>query len=257
MFELEDYEGLRNTSSENVQKEGLSDAQKEYLHEVIPDQKDWLNMDYEQRVDTVNQMSMRLEEMQLPLDTIPKEYFEYQSDLKQLEQFQNIECVENCVDLTDYLYRSGIAEKYMEGDTITREYIAQDYFTAIKECMGLDPNMPLTFTEMPSGVCGGYNPHTNSIELNANYLEHADPRGLLKTIVHESEHAFQQKCVDNPSSSNVDPEVLDQWKYNMEHYKDAKTYGHEEYRNQAIEKDAFEFEKYVFAQVDKLKNLRD
>ena len=25
----------------------------------------------------------------------------------------------------------------------------------------------------------------------------------------------------------------------------------------AIEKDAFEFEKYVFAQVDKLKNLRD
>ena len=50
--------------------------------------------------------------------------------------------------------------------------------------------------------------------------------------------------VCNPSSSNVDPEVLDQWKYNMEHYKDAKTYGHEEYRNQPIEKDAFEFEKY-------------
>lgn len=257
MFELEDYEGLRSTSSENIQKEGLSDAQKEYLQEVIPDQKDWLEKDYEQRVDTVNQMSMRVEEMQLPLDTIPKEYFEYQSDLKQLEQFQNIECVENCVDLTDYLYRSGIAEKYMEGDIITREYIAQDYFNAIKGCMDLNPDMPLRFVDLPNGRCGGYNPDTNSIELNANYLEHADPRGLLKTIVHESEHAFQQKCVNNPSSCNVDSEVLEQWKYNMDHYKDAETYGFKEYRNQPIEKDAFEFEKYVFAQVDKLKNLRD
>lgn len=257
MSEIENYEGLRGGLSEGLRHEGLSDSQRSYLQEVIPEQNDWLHMNYEQRLDSIANMDLRLEELQLSHSEYPQEYFEYQSDIKMLEQFQNIECVESCVQIADYVYRSGLANTYMEGDITTREDIAQDYFNAIKQCMGLDSKMPLTFKEMPEGSCGGYNPYTNSIELNTNYLEQPDPRGLLKTIVHESEHAFQQKAVTNPLECNVPIEVISQWKYNLEHYKDAKTYGFEAYRNQPIEIDAFEFEKYVFAQVDKLKNLRD
>ena len=257
MEDFEDYEGLNNPTNEGIGQKGLSEAQRNYLCEVTPSERDWLYMDYEHKADTIYNMELRIDEMELTTDQIPQEYFEYKSDLKQLEQFQNVECIDNCVQVADYVYRSGIAERYMEGDVETRKAIAQDYFNAIKGCMELEPDVPLTFCDMPEGTLGGYSPRTNSIELNSNYLEHADPRGLFKTIVHESEHAFQHKCVDNPLGCNVSPEVIAEWKYNMEHYKPASVYGMEAYRNQPIEKDAFDVEKYVFAQVDKLKNLRD
>lgn len=257
MYGLEDYEGIRpNDSLEGLQNEGMSDAQKDYLQEVIPEPEDWLNMSYQEKSDSINMMELRLDEMQLTTDVMPQEYFEYVSDLKQMEQFQNIECVENCVSTSDYFYASGKAEEFMEGNMETREQLAQEFFEEIKEGLGLDPDIPLEFCEMDS--LGGYNPNTNSIRLNAEYLEHPDPRGLLKTVVHESEHAFQHKVVDNPHLyPDISPDAIAEWKYNMDHYKSAEVYGMEAYRNQPIEKDAFAFESYVFAQVDKLKNLRD
>lgn len=46
MYGLEDYEGIRpNDSLEGLQNEGLSEAQKEYLQEVIPEPEEWLNME--------------------------------------------------------------------------------------------------------------------------------------------------------------------------------------------------------------------
>lgn len=255
MYGLEDYEGIElNDSLEGMQNEGMSDAQKDYLQEVIPEPEDWLNMSYQEKSDSVNMMDLRLDEMQLTTDVMPQECFEYVSDLKQMEQFQNIECVENCISTSDYFYASGKAEEFMEGNMETREQLAQEFFEEIKEDLGLDSDIPLEFCEMDS--LGGYNP--NSIRLNAEYLEHPDPRGLLKTVVHESEHAFQHEVVDNPHlHPEISSETVAEWKYNMDHYKSAEVYGMEAYRNQPIEKDAFAFESYVFAQVDKLKNLRD
>lgn len=254
---LEDFEGTEISNySEGLQNEGMSDAQREYMQEVIPDSKDWLNMTYEEKLDSVNLMEVRLDEMQFPLDAMPHEYFECVSDLKQLEQFNNIDCIENCIITSDSFYSSGLSEKFMEGDIETRELIAQAFFDEIKADLGLDPDIPLEFCEMDS--LGGYSPGANCITLNESYLEHPDPRGLLKTIVHESEHAFQQQVVDNPDLyPDVSSKAIAEWTYNMEHYKDVENFGFEEYRNQPVEKDAFAFESYVFAQVDKLKNLRD
>ena len=257
MYGLEDYEGIRPTiSSEGLQNEGLSEAQKEYLQEVIPEPEEWLNMTYEEKLDSVNMMEMRLDEMQFTTDAMPQEYYEFVSDIKQLEQFKNIDCVENCISTSDSFYTSGRAEAFMEGNLETREQLAQEFFEEIKASVGLDPDIPLRFCAMDS--LGGYNPETKSITLNESYLEHPDPRGTLKTIVHESEHAFQQQVVENPQLyPEIAPAAIAEWKYNMEHYKSAQVYGMEIYRSQPIEKDAFAFESYVFAQVDKLKNLRD
>lgn len=258
MESFEGFEGIQGCiNGERIPQEHLTDAQQDYLCELIPPDNEWLCMDFEQKADVVYNIEQRIDEMGLTAETIPQEYFEYKANIKQLEQFQNIECIENCVLITDYAYSSGVAERYMEGDTGTREAIAHNYFNDIKGCMELGLNVPLIFRDMPEGNMGGYNPDNNSIELNSTYLEHPDPHSLFKTIVHESEHAFQQKCISNPLGCNVSPEVIAMWKYNMEHYKPASVYGLEEYRNQPIEKDAFNVEKYVFAQVDKLKNLRD
>ena len=257
MYGLEDYEGIRpNDSLEGLQNEGLSEAQKEYLQEVIPEPEEWLNMTYEERLDSVSMMELRLDEMQKTTDVMPQEYFEYVSDLKQMEQLHNIECVQNCIYASNDFYTSGRAEAFMEGDLDTREQLTQEFFEDIKESLRLDPDIPIEFCQMDS--LGGYNPETNSITLNESYLECPDPHGLLKTINHESEPAFQHAVVENPHLyPEIPPKVVAEWKYNMEHYKSAQVYGMEIYRNQPIEKDAFAFENYVFAQVDKLKNLRD
>ena len=257
MYGLEDYEGISPTNSlEGLQNEGLSEAQKEYLQEVIPKPKEWLDMSYEERLDSVSMMELRLDEMQLTTDFMPQEYFEYVSDLKQMEQLYNIDCVQNCIKNSNCFYVSGRAEVFMEGSMETREQLAQEFFEDIKESLKLDQDIPMEFCQMDS--MGGYNPEKNSITLNESYLEHPDPQGLLKTINHELEHAFQHAVVENPHLyPEIPPKVVAEWKYNMEHYKSAQIYGMEAYRNQPIEKDAFAFESYVFSQVNKLKNLRD
>lgn len=257
MYGLEDYEGLKPSDSfEGFQNEGLSSVQLEYLKEVIPEPEDWLHMNHEEKLDSINMMELRRDEMEIPTELMPQEYFECVSDVKQLEQFANIECVERCISTANEFYESGRAEVFMEGGVETREQLAKEYFEEIKDCLGLPTDIPIEFHPMDS--LGGYNPETNSITLNESYLEHPDPRGLIKTITHESEHAFQQQVVDNPHLyPDIPKEVIASWKYNMDHYKSAQIYGFEAYRNQPIEKDAFAFESYVFSQVDKLKNLRD
>ena len=257
MYGLEDYEGLKPSDSfEGFQNEGLSSVQLEYLKEVIPEPEDWLHMNHEEKLDSINMMELRRDEMEIPTELMPQEYFEYVSDLKQLEQFASIERVENCVSKANAFYESGMSEAFMEGNAETREHLAKVYFEEIKDGLGLPPDIPIEFRPMDS--LGGYNPETNSITLNESYLEHPDPHGVLKTITHESEHAFQQHVVENPHLyPDIPKEVIAEWKYNMEHYKSAQVYGIEAYRNQPIEKDAFAFESYVFSQVDKLKNLRD
>lgn len=257
MYGLEDYEGLNpHDSMEGLRNEGLSEAQFDYLQEVIPDPEDWLHMNHEEKLDSINMMELRRDELEIPTELMPQEYFECVSDIKQLEQFANIECVEQCISTANEFYESGRAEVFMEGGVETREQLAKEYFDEIKDCLGLPTDIPIEFRPMDS--LGGYNPESNSITLNENYLEHPDPRGLIKTITHESEHAFQHHVVENTHLyPDIPKEIIADWKYNMEHYKSAQIYGFEAYRNQPIEKDAFAFESYVFSQVDKLKNLRD
>ena len=257
MYGLEDYEGLNpRDSMEGLRNEGLSEAQLDSLQEVIPAPEDWLHMNHEEKLDSINMMELRRDEMEIPTDLMPQEYFECISDVKQLEQFANIESVEQCISTANEFYETGRAEVFMEGGIETREQLAKEYFENIKDSLGLPADIPIEFRPMDS--LGGYSPETNSITLNESYLEHSDPRGLIKTITHESEHAFQQQVVDNPHLyPDIPSEVIASWKYNMDHYKSAQVYGFEAYRNQPIEKDAFAFESYVFSQVDKLKNLRD
>lgn len=84
---------------------------------------------------------------------------------------------------------------------------------------------------------GGYNPLTNKIELNSNYLEKSDCEDLLNTILHESRHAFQNKCIDTPNSVTVKDNIIEVWKDNFDNYIRPDE-DFEAYENQEIEKDA-------------------
>ena len=147
----------------------------------------------------------------------------------------DVDMKKGCIELVKDFNREGLdldfAEKGLEG----RCEIALDFYESVKEEMGITAE--LQFCSMPENVCGGYNPNTNKIELNSKFLENSDCKDLQNTILHESRHAFQQKCIENPDSVTVKNNIIEVWKDNMKNYI-LPGYDFEAYENQEIEKDA-------------------
>jgi hypothetical protein len=147
----------------------------------------------------------------------------------------DVEMKKSCIALVRDFYNDGADIDFAEKGLIGRCEIVSDFYESVKETMGIDAE--LSFANKPENVCGGYNPSTNSIELNARYLENPDCKELMNTILHESRHAFQQKCIDNPSSVTIKENVIDVWADNMRNYIPPGL-DFEAYENQEIEKDA-------------------
>ena len=147
----------------------------------------------------------------------------------------DVEMKKECIGIVKEFYGKELdlsfADKGLEG----RCEIATDFYKEVKQSMGIDAE--LSFVSKSPNELGGYNPKTNCIELNSNYLEKADCEDLLNTILHESRHAFQDKCIQSPDSVTVKNNVIDVWKDNFQNYI-SPCHDFEAYENQEIEKDA-------------------
>lgn len=147
----------------------------------------------------------------------------------------DVEMKKECISIVKEFYGKELdlsfADKGLEG----RCEIATDFYKEVKQSMGIDAE--LSFVSKSPNELGGYNPKTNCIELNSNYLEKADCEDLLNTILHESRHAFQGKCIQSPDSMTVKNNVIDVWKDNFQNYI-SPCHDFEAYENQEIEKDA-------------------
>lgn len=141
----------------------------------------------------------------------------------------------DCIGLVRNFYNEGLDLDYADKGLEGRCEIATSFYNDVKEKMGIDAD--LTFDSKPPYNLGGYDPLTNRIELNSNYLEKADCEDLLNTILHESRHAFQNKCIDTPNSVTVKDNIIEVWKDNFDNYiRPIEDF--EAYENQEIEKDA-------------------
>lgn len=164
----------------------------------------------------------------------------------------DVEMKKECIELVKDFNREGVDQDFAEKGLEGRCEIALDFYESVKEVMGIDAE--LCFANMPENVCGGYNSETNRIELNSKYLENPNCKELQNTILHESRHAFQQKCIDNPDTVTVKENIIDVWKDNMKNYISPE-FDFEAYENQEIEKDANYFadsvmrkgEEYLYA----------
>ena len=147
----------------------------------------------------------------------------------------DVEMKKECIDIVKNFYEKKLdmtfADKGLEG----RCEIVSDFYKDVKQSMGIDAE--LSFVSKAPNELGGYNPTTNCIELNSNYLDNPDCEDLLNTILHESRHAFQGKCIENPESVTVKNNVIEVWKDNFQNYV-SPCYDFEAYENQEIEKDA-------------------
>lgn len=147
----------------------------------------------------------------------------------------DVEMKKNCINMVKDFYDEGLDLDYAEGGLKCRCEIASDFYDGVKKNMGIDAE--LSFETKPANQLGGYDPLTNRIELNSNYLEKTDCEDLLNTILHESRHAFQNKCIDAPNSVTVKDNIIGVWKDNFDNYVTPAD-DFEAYENQEIEKDA-------------------
>lgn len=80
-----------------------------------------------------------------------------------------------------------------------------------------------------------------SIRVNRIHLEGPESSAAecLDTIIHEGRHAFQVYAVEHPGL--VPPETVQAWAENLANPLRAEEYGHELYRAQPIEADAWDY----------------
>ena len=147
----------------------------------------------------------------------------------------DVEMKKECIGIVKEFYGKELDLSFADTGLEGRCEIATNFYKEVKQSMGIDAE--LSFVQKLPNDLGGYNPKTNCIELNSNYLEKTDCEGLLNTILHESRHAFQGKCIQNPESVTVKNNVIDVWKDNFQNYI-SPCYDFEAYENQEIEKDA-------------------
>ena len=152
-----------------------------------------------------------------------------------IEVVDDVQMKKDCIEMVKHFYAEGLdiefAEKGLEG----RCELATSFYDGVKKKMGIDAE--LTFAQKPAHMLGGFNPDTNTIELNMNYLEKPDCENLLNTILHESRHAFQDKCIRQPETVTVKENIIGVWKDNFVNYIKPED-DFEAYENQEIEKDA-------------------
>ena len=110
--------------------------------------------------------------------------------------------------------------------------------TDLADCVAADTsneNPPeIVFRDdMNEGEYGGYNPETNTLEINENMLD--DSAEAADTIAHEMWHAHQQQCAMDPTS-----EKGREYQEGFDNYISPE-YDFEGYQNQMVEVEAREY----------------
>jgi hypothetical protein len=261
MVELEDYEGLRNTSSENLQKEGLSDAQYDYMNELKVSTQEWNNLSTLQQLEQIRVIEERFDELGVPFDL--STVFESVFGKEMAETYNRKEMLSGLLesnieapsDLEQIGKISDLLSECKELRYENWEQLSSEEKTELLnslECKIADiecrPPCPVCFEPMDEGTYGGYNEYRKDITLNENLLsnDYGVYCELLDTLVHEGRHAYPDYNLHiqevHPRHSEVES-WRDTWGDGRWQYcNDCRTeLGARLYHQQSIEIDARNF----------------
>lgn len=119
-----------------------------------------------------------------------------------------------------------------------RRQMLQDLYDEVQRIMGTDAIEDLVFEELGENTNGSYNHGLRRIRLNSDKLG-PDNYALMKTVFHETRHAYQHETVDNPGSHGVSEGTRTIWEDNFDDYQStSKGDTFEEYVQQPVEWDA-------------------
>ena len=142
--------------------------------------------------------------------------------------------------VSEFLERDCYREpSYADASIEQRAEYMRDFHNNFSELSGYSNN--LHFSEnMPPCNLGAFDPITKRIDLNANLLRDCNSEEVMKTIMHESRHAYQDFAINYPEQVSVDKATIKMWKDNFKNYISPEL-DFEAYCNQPVEKDANEF----------------
>ena len=139
---------------------------------------------------------------------------------------------------------------WKKATTDERKQMVRELMPEIARIYGITTPAALNFFQSNDGTMGYFSSGSNSININENMLGEDDYRDLTHTMIHEMRHAYQHQVIDNPSQFDVSAETVKQWQDNFAEYAsvgdpapDGHIYTYEEYIQQPIEWDAWNFEK--------------
>lgn len=132
-------------------------------------------------------------------------------------------------------WRDSSLEEQKQSMTELADYVAD-------ETGNKNPPEIVFRADMDDGAYGGYNPDTNTLEINQNMLD--DSAEVADTVAHEMWHAYQRQCAMDPTS-----EKGREYQEGIDNYISPE-YDFEGYENQMIESEARE---YAYGFKDRIK----
>lgn len=135
--------------------------------------------------------------------------------------------------------------KYFESDTWQKldiddkRAIIQAFETYLVKTLDLKRPPRVIFYYGPQGDCGAYNRVNNTIKINMNMID--NPQMAISTIAHETWHAYQYQCAENPQTRKDALYAINFINYIRPVMVDGNWVMFEEYESQLVEAEANAF----------------
>jgi hypothetical protein len=120
---------------------------------------------------------------------------------------------------------------------------------SVEDCMAelqRRKSFTIIVEKLPPATMGYLKGH--HIFLNSSVFENSQVQEVVDTIVHEGRHAYQRYVVDHPGF-HLDADLVNSWKTNFAFYLKPEMYGYKLYKNQPLEKDAFEYAEKIMGEL--------
>lgn len=183
---------------------------------------------------------------QATTDRNPESFRDWYSDspVTMTRDFCDIEEFEDHTTwaVSEFMERDCYREpSYTDASIEQRAEYMLDFHNNFSELSGYSNNLHFSENMSPCNL-GAFDPITKRIDLNANLLRDGNPEEVMKTIMHESRHAYQDFAIKHweEGKVSVDEATVRIWKDNFAHYISPE-YDFEAYCNQPVEKDANDF----------------
>lgn len=262
---IEEYEDimLKEGSEQTDALTRLSDSQQAYLKEVDVPSEDWAKMAVEQKSDHLDIVQARIEELKIDnpekvsstnllspemIEDL-KRRFEAPNDMVQIEQVSNL--LANCEVIR--------FENWQHIERSEKVDVLNQLETQIASIEHRPP-CPIKDVKLETGLWGGYNPVTKTIDINRDYIDKSGKdyyvySEIVDTLVHEGRHAYQDYNVNerivHPRHSEVeswsDTMAGGKWGY----WGDCSSeLGQRMYEQQSVEIDARNFAADVISRME-------
>jgi len=207
-------------------------AMKKEVHEEFPDDipedvsADAFELPTETSENTLDD-NLEIEE------DITTESPETQGETEEQFDFNGVDCY-NDTERMDSLLDNFQDDKWADLELQDKKQSMTELADYVIDVTGNENPPDIVFRDdMGDGEYGGYDPLTNTLEINENMLDDSDE--AADTVAHELWHAYQQQCAEDPES-----DCGREYQEGFENYISPE-YDYEGYQNQMVEAEARAF----------------